>query len=64
MYWENIRRLRQKLNLSQSELAERVGVHRTTINRIEKRALQPSLDLLERIANVLKVPLAELLREE
>jgi putative transcriptional regulator len=64
LYWENIRRMRQYRNLTQRELADRIGVHRTTINRIEKRVLKPSLDLLESIANALNVSLAELLKEE
>lgn len=36
---------RQKLNISQRELAERVGVRRETIVRLEKGQYNPSLKL-------------------
>lgn len=64
MYWVKIRRLREEKRWTQQDLADRVGVHRTTINRIEKRVMNPSLQLMEKIAKELGVSLMELFEEE
>lgn len=47
-----IRELRASVNLSQEELAEKVGVRRETIVRLEKGAYNPSLKLAIDIARV------------
>ncbi|MEW2570516.1 helix-turn-helix transcriptional regulator [Streptomyces sp. NPDC047070] len=53
-------RLRQKL--TQELLAERVGLDRKTINRVEQASHATSIDHLLLIADGLKVPLADLVR--
>ena len=54
----NIRRLRFENNeMTQQELAERVGVTRQTINAIELGKYSPSLEVAFRIAHVFSVPL-------
>lgn len=54
----NIRRLRFENNeVTQQELAERVGVTRQTINAIELGKYSPSLEVAFRIAHVFGVPL-------
>jgi putative transcriptional regulator len=54
----NIRKLRFERNeLTQQDLAERVGVTRQTINAIELGKYSPSLEVAFRIAAVLEVPL-------
>ena len=54
----NIRKLRFERNeLTQQDLAERVGVTRQTINAIELGKYSPSLEVAFRIAAVLDVPL-------
>lgn len=56
----NIRRLRfDHDEMTQKELAERVGVTRQTIVAIEKAKYSPSLELAFLIARVFDRPLAE-----
>jgi putative transcriptional regulator len=56
----NIRKLRFLQNeMTQQDLAEKVGVTRQTIIAMEQDKYSPSLDLAFRIALVFKVPLEE-----
>ena len=50
---ELIRGRRQVLKLKQSDLSEMAGVNLRTIVQIEKSNVNPSLDTLQRIAEVL-----------
>ncbi len=53
-----IRRLRfERGELTQAELAERIGVTRQTVIAIEQGRYSPSLELAFQIARVLGVPL-------
>lgn len=45
--------------MTQKELAERVGVTRQTLNAIEGSKYSPSLEVAFRIAEVFQVPLEE-----
>ncbi|HXA85769.1 MAG TPA: helix-turn-helix transcriptional regulator [Candidatus Dormibacteraeota bacterium] len=50
----DVKRLRERLNLTQEGLAERLGVHQSTIARIEAGQMVPSKPvqiLLEQIAS-------------
>lgn len=49
-----IKELRAKHNLTQEELADKVGVRRETILFLEKGKYNPSLELAFRIAKVFK----------
>ncbi|KZL94395.1 helix-turn-helix transcriptional regulator [Clostridium magnum] len=51
----NFKQFRLALNLSQSELAEKVGVSRIYINKIERNIVFPSMPILKRISKVLNV---------
>ncbi len=56
----NIRKLRfLRDEMTQQDLAEKVGVTRQTIIAMEQDKYSPSLDLAFRIALVFKVPLDE-----
>lgn len=55
---------RAALDLSQQELAERVGVSRQTINSIEKRDYNPSINLCIAICRTLGKTLDELFWNE
>ena len=56
----NVRRLRfDHGEMTQQQLAEKVGVTRQTIVAIEKRKYTPSLELAFRIALLFQVPLEE-----
>nr|WP_235592152.1 helix-turn-helix domain-containing protein [Leptospira noguchii] len=50
----NIRSLRSKKGWSQTELAEKIGVHLTHINRIENGKYLPSLDTVVLLADALE----------
>lgn len=56
----NIKVERARNSLTQSDLAERVGVSRQTINSIETKKYIPSTVLALKIAKILKVPFEEL----
>lgn len=45
-----LKKLREEAGMTQTELAQRVGVDRSYINKIENKNIKPSLALLERIA--------------
>lgn len=61
----NIRTLRFHAGeMTQGELAEKVGVTRQTINAIEAAKYSPSLELAFKIADVFGVSLAEVFRYE
>ena len=49
--------------MTQAELADRVGVTRQTIIAIEQGKYSPTLELAFRIARVFRVPLDEVFRE-
>jgi putative transcriptional regulator len=56
----NIRRLRfDRSEMTQQELAEKVGVTRQTVIAIEGDKYSPSLEVAFRIAHVFGVPLEE-----
>ncbi len=50
-----LRKLRIKAELSQDELAQRAGIDRKTINRIENGHFSPTLDTITRLSLVLKI---------
>ena len=56
----NIKRYRQLEDLTQEQLAERVGVRRETIMRLEAGKYNPSLKLAVDISRVLDTPIEEL----
>jgi len=61
----NIRRLRFDADeMTQKDLAEKVGVTRQTIVAIEKAKYSPSLELAFLIARVFKTPLEEVFTYE
>jgi transcriptional regulator with XRE-family HTH domain len=49
----NVKRRRLKLGISQEELADRSGLHRTYIGGIERAERNISLSSLERVASAL-----------
>ncbi|MGD9649366.1 MAG: helix-turn-helix domain-containing protein [Dongiaceae bacterium] len=53
---------RKKQGLSYEQLADKCGLHRTTISLIERNKYQPTLVSLLKIALGLKVSLAELMK--
>lgn len=58
-----VRDLRHVRNLSQRQLAGRMGVPRTYISKIENGKAMPTLSSLERLARALQVDISALLRD-
>ena len=56
-----VREKRAAMRLSQEELAERAGVHRTYIGMIERAEKNITLENVEKLAKALKTPIPELL---
>lgn len=52
----NVRKRRLELGLSQEELAERAGVHRTYVGMLERGEKNVTIYNIERIAIALDVP--------
>lgn len=59
---DTLKELRQQRGLSQEQLAEVAGFHRTYISQLERRVTNVSIDGLERIALALGVDVLELLK--
>jgi transcriptional regulator with XRE-family HTH domain len=58
----NLRRLRHAKGLSQEDLAYEADVNRTYMSKIEKGGTWVGLEIIGKLARVLKVEPAELLR--
>jgi transcriptional regulator with XRE-family HTH domain len=56
----NVRRIRVRRGISSEALAADAGVDRAYVSRIERAVANPTIDVLERIARVLGVEMAEL----
>ncbi|TRO55262.1 helix-turn-helix domain-containing protein, partial [Candidatus Bathyarchaeota archaeon] len=51
---KELQELRKQVGLTQSELAERVGISQSLVARIEKGQVNPSVSTLKRILNVIE----------
>jgi len=56
-----IKRKRRLLNLTQEELAAKVGISPVYVGYIEQGRNTPSLEVLEKIAKALKIKTSELI---
>ena len=59
-YGNQIRHLRKAKGLTQTQLAQRIGISLNSVQRYEKNERQPSIDLLFKIANALGVTFLDL----
>ncbi|MBR5965038.1 MAG: helix-turn-helix transcriptional regulator [Treponema sp.] len=57
---ENMKNRRKILNLSQAELAEKIGTAPNYISKIESKKQFPSVQMIESIADALKVDTVDL----
>jgi transcriptional regulator with XRE-family HTH domain len=58
---ENLRAARQRLELTQEQVAERSGVHATEVSRIEAGKRDPKVSTLRRLAKAVEMPPGRLL---
>lgn len=54
-----IQKKRKQLELTQEDVADKVGISRAYMGYIEQGRNAPSLEILEKIAKVLKSPISE-----
>lgn len=60
-YGKELKAHREKLNLSQCELAKRTGIKQQNISRWEKNQNYPSIDLCEKLADFYGITIDELI---
>lgn len=61
---KNLIKLRKEAQMTQTQLAERVGVNANTISQYELSKRQPSLEILKKITQVLECSIDELVKED
>ena len=59
----NVRKYRLAQNLSQEELAEKAGVHRTYIGSVERGERNITINVMEKICIALEIPITDLFKE-
>ena len=63
MFSKNLKVIRQEKCLSQEELADLAGLHRTYVGSVERGERNISIDNIERLAIALGTDVARLLKE-
>lgn len=58
----NLRRLRHAKGIFQEDLAHQAGINRSYMSKLEKGASYPGLEIIAKLATVLEIEPAELLR--
>ena len=58
-----VRTQRQRLEISQERLAEQADLHVTYVSLVERGKRNPTLDVAERLARALNMPLSRLVHE-
>lgn len=59
----NIKRLRESVNLTQNELADKLGVARTTVTQWENGWSKPRMGMVEKLATVFHVSTSDIVAE-
>lgn len=57
---KRIQKIRKRMELTQEELAEKVGISRAYMGYIEQGRYSASLEVIEKIAKILKVKMSDL----
>lgn len=60
----NLRRLRHAKSMSQEELADRAGINRNYVGMLEREQHSATVDMLEKLADVLEADPVEFFRRE
>jgi len=58
---QNVRRLREAKGWSQEDYADRAGIHRTYVSDIERGKRNPTITVVEKLAEPLEVTAGSLL---
>lgn len=59
----SLRQARLRLEISQEELADRAGMHRTYVGQVESGQRNVAIDNLEKLADAVGVSLSDMLKE-
>ena len=62
-FGDNLRSVRKAQGVSQENLANTAGMHRTYVSSVERRERNDTLETVEKLANALKVSMTELIPE-
>jgi len=62
VFGENLRRQRKAMGISQEDLADKAGLHRTYIGSVERGERNVSIDNIERLANAVGSTVQKLLQ--
>ncbi len=57
----NLRKKRDQIGMSQQELADNSNIAKSTVQRIEKGSLNPSITILKNISIAMNIEISELL---
>ena len=60
----NLRRLRHAKSMSQEELADRAGINRNYVGMLEREQHSATVDMLEKLAEVLEADPVEFFRHQ
>jgi len=55
MFAQNLKKIRNEQGISQEELAKKINIHSVQFSRYERGQTQPSIEIVEKIANALNV---------
>jgi transcriptional regulator with XRE-family HTH domain len=58
----NLKRARERAELSQEALADKSGMHRNEISLLERGEREPKIGTVARLAKALSIPTADLLK--
>jgi transcriptional regulator with XRE-family HTH domain len=58
-----VRKRREALRLSQEQLAARAGIHRTYVSSIELGKVRLGIDIAQKVAKALEIPLSVLIAD-
>jgi len=62
VFGDNLRRQRKALGISQEDLADKAGLHRTYIGSVERGERNVSIDNIERLASAVGATIQQLLQ--
>lgn len=57
---KNVKEAREKAGLTQEELAEKIGLHASSVSRIERGVANPTHSILDSIRKLLKMDASEI----
>jgi len=60
-FGDKLRRIRRKQEISQEELADRAGLHRTYVSSVERGERNVSLETIEKFARALNLSMGDLM---